>query len=182
MSQLAALVDDGAEDDAPQPNQLALVADGPLLPPSERLLSSRLKAGETRRQGCGVCRTCLFYPNRLACLATQSAAQLTAKAAVQQPAVARHAHAKALERQLDKQQQQASGVSSRLVSSFLPPQSCRLCKCADHTVAACPLNTRLSSAAPAEVTWADELDPHMRAVLLAGTAVGVVCATCAVSF
>ena len=170
MSQLAALLGDGGvDDDPPQPNQLALVAaDAPLLPPSARLLSSRLKAGVTRRQGCGVCRSCLFFPNRLACLATKSATQLTARAAVKQATATQRSHARALERQLEKKQ--AVSVPTRTRTSVLPQQACRLCKCADHTAAACPLQTRLSSAAPAEATWADALDPHLRAVLLAGTA------------
>lgn len=169
MSQLAALLDDGAEDDAPQANQLALVvADAPLLPPSARLLSSDVRAGVKRRRGCGVCRACLFFPNRMACLATQTEAQLAAKAAVKRQTKSKRSQATALERQLDKQQQQAPGVPPRPGSAFVPQQACRLCKCADHTAVACPLQTCLSSAAPPATTWADALDPHMRAVLLAG--------------
>lgn len=169
MSQLvlaAGHASDSAEDDAPQPNQLALVAaDAPLLPPSARLLNRRLKAGTTRRQGCGVCRSCLFFPNRKACLATKTVAQLDAQAEVKQRTAAKRQHAKTRERQLDKQP--GSGAPS-LGSSRLPQQSCRLCKCADHTAAACPLQLRLGSSAPAEATWADALDPHLRAVLLSG--------------
>ena len=174
MSQLAALLGDGGiEDDPPQPNQLALVAaDAPLLPPSARLLSSRLKAGVTRRQGCGVCRSCLFFPNRLACLATKSATQLAAKATVKQATATKRSHARALERQLEKKQ--AVSVPTRADASVLPQQACRLCKCADHTAVACPLHMRLSAAAPVEATWADTLDPHLRAVLLAGTACSLV--------
>ena len=173
MSQLAALLGDGDEDDMLQPNQLALVpSDAPLLPPSARLLSTRLKAGVTRRQGCGVCRSCLFFPNRLACLATKSATQLAAKATSKQASAAKRSHARALERQVESKQ--AAGVQTRAGSLILPQQACRLCKCADHTAAACPLQTRLSAAAPVEEekTWADALDPHLRAVLLAGTACG----------
>ena len=171
MSQLAALLGEGGvEDDLPQPNQLAQVpSDAPLLPPSARLLNSRLKAGVTRRQGCGVCRSCLFFPNRLACLATKSATQLVAKALVKQATAVKRSHARALERQVEMKQ--AACVPTSAGSSLLPQHACRLCKCADHTAAACPLQTRLSAAAPVEEkTWADALDPHLRAVLLAGTA------------
>jgi hypothetical protein len=171
MSQLAALLDDGVEVDAPQANQLALVvADAPLLPPSARLLTRDVRAGVKRRRGCGVCRACLFFANRMACLATQTEAQLAAKAAVKRQTKSKRSQASALERQLDKQQQQqpAQQAPPRPGSAFVPQQACRLCKCADHTAVACPLQTCLSAAAPAVATWADALDPHLRAVLLAG--------------
>ena len=52
-------------------NQLALrpAADVPLVPRTQRLLRGDVAPGTTRRRGCGVCRPCLFFPQRLVRLA-----------------------------------------------------------------------------------------------------------------
>ena len=56
----------GDDEEQPGGNQLAAAAlDAPLVPPTQQLLRGRVKAGTTRRHGCGVCRTCLFAPHSL---------------------------------------------------------------------------------------------------------------------